>query len=148
MVSREDIAKGCGGSPNMIAATVGQFVHLDRVAGDFQTAMASSVTVYHALGIMGWSGQLKAGMIKAHAPGIGATTTLDVLKVPSGTAVTAGVAMVTQVATNALTADTNYQLAVKSDGSQNFNAGDTIVVKIVTQGTETLTSPAIQLVLG
>ncbi|MDD5614883.1 MAG: hypothetical protein PHH85_01625 [Candidatus Methanoperedens sp.] len=113
--------------------------------GDFGTAMTASTTTYHVLGRMPKAGQLVEGKIRAHAAGVGATTTLDILKVASGTAVSSGTAMVTQVATNGLTADTDYSLAPKTDGSQNTGAGDLIVAKIVTQGTETLTPPIIDL---
>ena len=105
--------------------------------------MTSSVTRYYTVGVAPFAGAMVQGFIRAKAAGV-ASSTIDLLKVPSGTAVGSGTAIVTQVNGNTgITANTNVALAVKTDGSQNVNAGDAIVMKVVTQGTETLTPPTI-----
>lgn len=110
------------------------------------TALTASTTFYALIGTVPKACKLVGGTIRSNAAGVGATTTLDVLKVPSGTAPSAGTAIVTQIATNALVADTDTKLAPVTTGVENIAAGCEIYVKIAAQGAETLKPVAVNLV--
>lgn len=63
--------------------------------------------------------------------------TIDVEKVPSGTALGSGDDMVTQyvpTAAGGLTADTNEPLVINTDGTQDMDTGDMCVIKVGTIG--------------
>lgn len=109
------------------------------------TALTASTTFYGYLGRAPKGCELVEGTIRSEAKGVGATTTLDVLKVPSGTAVGSGTAIVTQIATNGLTNATDEKLAPTTDGTQILAAGDSVFVKIVTQGSEVLKPVSVSL---
>jgi hypothetical protein len=113
-------------------------------AGDFVTALTSSTTTYHVLGRMPKAGTLIEASVLVHAAGV-ANSTLDILYAASGTAVSSGTAMVTQLDCATPTADTIKKLTINTDGTQNAPAGALIVAKVVTQGTETLTPPLLDL---
>lgn len=103
---------------------------------DGNTAITASTTYYTLLGILPRPATLESLDIRSEAAGV-AGATIDILKVPSGTAVGAGTAVVTQIAGNALTAATNYAMTVTA-AAKNFAAGDALVAKIVGGAAETL----------
>lgn len=105
-----------------------------NVNGD--TALTASTTYYTLLGILPRNATLESVDVRSEAAGV-AGATIDILKVPSGTAVGSGTAVVTQIAGNALTAATNYAMTVTAAAKQ-FSAGDALVAKIVSGGAETL----------
>lgn len=105
--------------------------------GDANTALLASKTVYNILGRMPKAGKLKRCTIRSTAAGV-ASATIDILKAASGTAISSGTAVVTQLAGNALTASTDYDMVVNTDGTENIAAGSLIVAKIVTGAAETL----------
>lgn len=112
---------------------------------DDNTACTASSTFYVFLGRLEKAAKIVEGKIRSIAAGVGASTTLDILKVPSGTAPSSGTAIVTQVALNGITANTDSKLAPKTDGSENCAAGDMIFAKVVTQASETLKPLAVSL---
>lgn len=144
----KQIADAVGASMTGINVNLANYVCDVVPAGDANTAMTASVTTYTIAFIAPTPMVLKRALVRAAAVGVGATTTIDVMKAPSGTALTSGVAMITQIAANGLTANTNYNASVKTDGSQNINSGDLVFVKVVTQTSETLKPPQVTLVCG
>lgn len=146
MVSAPDIAQALGKSVNGVLSTTGRWIVSDRADGAAETAMTSSTTFYYSFGIAPFACRLKEATVRAKAVGK-PSSTIDIVKAASGTAIASGTAMVTQIAGDTgLTANTNIKCTVNTDGSVNLAAGDTVGVKIVTQGTETLTPPQFLLV--
>jgi hypothetical protein len=149
MASIDQIAGEAGVSKEGAMMNIGEY----RIEGICPTniapltAITASTTFYAYIGKVPKACKLVGGSIRSNAAGVGATTTLDVLKAASGTAPSAGTAIVTQVATNGLTPDTDSKLTVNTDGSQNIAAGSDIYVKIVAQGSETLKPVTVNLVL-
>lgn len=141
---KDKLADEVESSQEGVVLTSGRLIMQDRADGDANTAMTASVTRYYFMGILPKSAKLIEATVRAAAAGVGATTTIDIMKVASGTAMTSGTAIITQIAANALTADTNYKAAVKSDGSENCGDGNAIIMKIVTQASETLKPPSIR----
>lgn len=105
--------------------------------GDANTALLASKTVYNVLGRMPKAGKLKRCTIRSAAAGV-ATSTIDILKAASGTAISSGTAIVTQINGNAITGNTDYSMTVVATGDENIADGCLIVAKIVTGATETL----------
>jgi len=110
---------------------------------DLNTAMTSSVTTYYGSFIAPCPMTLIDAYARAAAAGV-ASSTLDLQKVPSGTSIAAGTGMITQIAGTALTANTNIKATLSSTIlNRNVNAGDMVIVKIVTQAGETLKPPVV-----
>lgn len=149
MGSIEQLSNEIGASKEGVVMALGEY-RLDGICPTTiapLTAITASTTFYALIGKVPKACKLMAASCRSNAAGVGATTTLDILKVPSGTAPSSGTAIVTQLATNGLTANTDYKLAVKSDGSENIAADCDIYAKIVSQGAETLKPVTVNLVL-
>lgn len=149
MASIDQLAGEAGASKEGVMMAIGEY-RLDGICPTNiapLTAITASTTFYAYLGKVRKASKLVGGKIRSNAAGVGATTTLDILKVPSGTAPSAGTAIVTQIAANALVADTDTKLAPLTDGTENIAAGSDIYVKIVAQGAETLKPVTVNLVL-
>lgn len=104
--------------------------------GDANTALTASTTTYHIIGMMPKAGTLSSVIIRTEAAGV-AGATIDLLSVASGTAVTAGTALITQIAGNTPTAATNYKATI-TEANKTVAAGALIVLKLVTGAAETL----------
>lgn len=140
----QQIAEMFNRSLDAVLGTVGRWILCERMDGDEETAITASVTRYFNLGIAPFPCTLKQASIRAKGIGVGASTTIDLLKLPSGTAVASGVAMITQIAANALVANTNYKCAISSvTGAATLAVGDSVFLKVVSQATETLTPPTV-----
>lgn len=145
---KERIADEIGSSPDGINYTSGKLRIQKQViaavaataTGDANTALTASTTTYHILGKLPKAGIITSAIVRSEAAGV-AGATIDIFKVASGTAVTSGTAIVTQIAGNALTGATDLKLAVVTTGAQNIAAGSLIVAKIVTGASETLKPP-------
>ena len=104
------------------------------------TALSASETNYWILGRMPVAGVLEDAVIRSDEKGVGASTTIDIFKVPSGSviaSVASGTILVTQVAANGLTDATDEVLTVSS-ANKAVAKGSLIVMRIVTQGSEVL----------
>lgn len=145
----EQLAKEVGASVEGAKIAIGEY-KLDSIAPSTiapATALTASTTFYGLIGTVPKACKLVAGNIRSEAAGVGATTTIDILKVPSGTAIASGTAIVTQILANALTAATDKKLAPVATGVENIAEGCQLWAKIVTQVSETLKPVAISLTL-
>jgi hypothetical protein len=148
MVSKKDIADELGITVDALHLNASRYIMERQAPGsiDANVALTASTTFYVKLGRVPKACVLESVTIRASAIGVGATTTIDILGVPSGTAVTSGTALVTQLAANGLTANTDYDMTVTA-ANKNLAAGTDIVAKIVTQASETLKPLSVQAVL-
>lgn len=105
--------------------------------GDLNTALTSSTTTYHLICKAPKAMTLTNAIVRTAAAGV-AGGTLDLIYAASGTAMTSGTTMVTQVAGNGYTADTDKKLTINTDGTQNVPSGSIVFVKLVTGASETL----------
>lgn len=105
--------------------------------GDANTALLASKTIYSVVGRVPKTGKVTRVIIRSEAAGV-AGATIDILKAASGTAISSGTAVVTQIAGNAITSATDYTMTVVTTDASNVTAGSLIVCKIVGGGGETL----------
>lgn len=157
MGAKEQLASEVGASVAGVGYTAGK-MHIQMMCtgpsatdytqiGDGNTALLASKTLYTVLGRLPKAGIIKSCIIRSANTGV-AGATIDILKAASGTAISSGTAIVTQIAGNALTANTDYKMAVNSDGSENISAGSLIVAKIVTGAVETLKPLFVDIEIG
>lgn len=139
MVSKAELADELGISQDALADNAGRHTVSGQAPEnvDTLTALTASTTYYKLLAILPRQATLESVKIRSAAVGV-AGATIDIFKVPSGTAITAGTAVVTQIAGNAITADTNYAMAVVTTVAKQFAAGDCLVAKIAAGAAETL----------
>lgn len=130
MVSKQAIAEalscgvgGVGDSAN--------FIYIEGGCGDLGGLYGDAATRYEALFRANFPVKLTDFKVRTVAKETTADATVDVLKAASGTAMTSGTAMVTQIDPDTLVNSTDKALAVKSDGSEDMAAGDTMYLKVV-----------------
>lgn len=130
MVSKQDIAAalscgvgGVGDSSN--------FIYIEGGSGDLGTLYGDAATRYESLFRANFPVKLTDFKVRTVAKETSANATVDVLKAASGTAMTSGTAMVTQIDPDTFTNSTDESLVVKSDGSEEMAAGDTMFLKVV-----------------
>lgn len=130
-------------SPDGLLQMAGRMMMTGQVPLDISaqgTALTASETNYYILGRMPVAGVLEDAIIRSDESGVGASTTIDIFKVPSGTVIASvgtGTILVTQVAANGLTDATDEVLTI-SAANKRVDKGSLIVMRIVTQGSEVL----------
>lgn len=145
----DQLAKEVGASVEGAKIAIGEH-KLDAIVPSTvapAAVLTASTTFYGLIGTVPKPCKLVAGNIRSEAAGVGGTTTIDILKVPSGTAIASGTAVVTQVIGNALVAATDTKLAPLATGVENIAAGCQLWAKIVAAAGETLKPVAISLTL-
>jgi hypothetical protein len=139
MANMVELAKDMAVSPDGLMHTAGRIHFSGQIPEkhDANTALTASTTWYQLIGKLPVPAVLVSGVIRSEAKGVGASTVLDILKVASGTDLAGGTTLVTQVATNGLTDDTDYPLTVTA-AAKACAKGSMIYAKLVTQGSEVL----------
>ncbi len=147
MTSKKEMADELGITTDALHLNAARYIMERQAPGnvDGNTALSATTTYYTIIGRTPQAAVVESVTIRSAAVGV-AGATIDILKVPSGTAMTAGTAVVTQIAGNAITADTDYAMAVVA-AAKNLAAGDSLVAKIVSGAAETLKPLGIQAVL-
>lgn len=104
---------------------------------DSDAALTASTTFYTILGYVPKGATLISGQYRVGAVSV-AGSTLNIYKVPSGTAITAGTALVTQVDLTVVGAvNTNTALTVTA-ANKAVDEGSLIVAKVITGVGETV----------
>lgn len=151
----ESLSKEVSASIEGVSLGIGRY-HIDKqvcapqasaadASGNAIKALMPSMTTYYILGKMPKAGKLVKANVFAYAVGVGASTVLDIMKVSSGTLITAGTQMVTQLAMNTADVSSNHKMSIV-DASSNADADALIVAKITTAASETLTPPYVDLI--
>jgi hypothetical protein len=127
MVSKQAIAEalscgvgGVGDSAN--------FIYIEGGSGSLDTLYGDAATRYEALFR---PVRLIDFIVRSPAKETTADATVDVLKAASGTAMSSGTAMVTQIDPDTLVNDTDKALVPNTDGTQEMAAGDVMFLKVV-----------------
>ena len=130
MVSKQAIAEalscgvgGVGDSAN--------FIYIEGGSGDLGGLYGDAATRYEALFRANFPVKLVDFKVRTVAKETTADATVDVLKAASGTAMTSGTAMVTQIDPDTLVNSTDKALVPNSDGTEEMGAGDTMYLKVV-----------------
>ena len=139
MGSMNEIAKDMAVSPDGFMQSAGR-IHFTGQAPEYidaSTALASSATRYSIVGMMPCGGTLVRAFVRSDEKGVSSSSTFDVLKAASATALASGTAIVTQLETDDLTDATNWELSPVA-GACNLVKGDMVIIKIVSPGSEVL----------
>jgi hypothetical protein len=130
MVSKQDIASALNAGVGGIGDSV-NFIYVEGGSGDLGTLYGDAVTRYEAVFRANFAVRLTDFKVRTIAKETTANATVDILKAASGTAMTSGTAMVTQIDPDTFVDSTDEALVVKSDGSEDLAAGDTMYLKVV-----------------
>ena len=109
----------------------GDYIYVTGETGELTALIGNATTIYHAVFRAPVGMELISFRVRSEAKETTANATLDVLKAASGTAITSGTAMVTQIDPDTLVDATDKALVVKTDGSEDLAAGNLVVLKVV-----------------
>ena len=131
MVSKRDIATALGagmtGTPD-----AARFIYIGGTTGNnLNEVIGDAITKYRGLVIAPYALRLSQFTVRTVAKETTANATIDVLKAASGTAITSGTAMATQLDPDTLVNATNKNLAINTDGTQDLAKGDLLAFKVV-----------------
>ena len=108
-----------------------EFIYISGETGELTTVIGDAVTLYSNIIRAPVAMSLISIHVRTEAKETTANATVDVLKAASGTAITSGTAMVTQIDPDTFTDATDEALAVLETGAEDLAAGDMVAIKVV-----------------
>ena len=131
MVSKRDVADALGAGLTGVSDAA-QFIYVGETTGNnLNDLIGNGITKYRGLIVAPYPMRLSQFTVRTIAKESTANATIDVLKAASGTAITSGTAMVTQIDPDTLVNATNKDLTINTDGTQDLAKGDLLAFKVV-----------------
>ena len=109
----------------------GNYIYVSGETGELNTVIGDAVTIYSTVIRAPVAMELVSFIVRTEAKETTANATVDVLKAASGTAITSGTAMVTQIDPDTFTNATDEVLAVLATGAEDLAVGDMVAIKVV-----------------